>query len=242
MVRQLGIEQQVILQPAAPVAMRNKAVLCRPLSVSRKTQACINSRNVECQFSADEEALASKHDEDIEEDEMMVVEEEPSAPAKKDIEDDADLIGEVDDEEVLSEKNESDVEIENKKPSTQCEAGANTEILSTSHLGTQTDETLKSESKTEEVKVEIKYVPIPIPVPIYVPVPVFTWARPVPFVLPLPLPCGIPLPLLLPGDKGPTEETLPKSGDEEKEKNTDQEIELKTPLTVGWPVLWSLGT
>lgn len=39
MVRQLGIEQQVILQPAAPVAMRNKAVLCRPLSMCRKTQA-----------------------------------------------------------------------------------------------------------------------------------------------------------------------------------------------------------
>ncbi|KAM7534003.1 hypothetical protein Aperf_G00000113658 [Anoplocephala perfoliata] len=232
MVRQLGIEQQVILQPAAPVAMRNKAILCRPLSVSRKTQACINSRSVECQFSADEEALASKHDEDIEEDEMMVVEEEPSAPSKKDVEDDADLIGEVDDEEVLSEKNESDVEVEKKKPSRQIEVGANTETLSTSHLGTQTDETIKPESKkAEEVKVELKYVPIPIPVPIYVPVPVFTWARPVPFVLPFPLPCGIPLPLLLPGDKDPREETLSKSDSEEKDKNIVQEAVSKAPLT-----------
>lgn len=44
MVRQLGIEQQIILQPAAPVAMRNKAVLCRPLSICRKVQVDVVDR------------------------------------------------------------------------------------------------------------------------------------------------------------------------------------------------------
>ncbi|VEL20917.1 unnamed protein product [Protopolystoma xenopodis] len=53
MVRQLGIEQQVILQPAAPVAMRNKAVLCRPLSMSRKTQANVLLGEIEVQVDSD---------------------------------------------------------------------------------------------------------------------------------------------------------------------------------------------
>ncbi|VDM22142.1 unnamed protein product, partial [Hydatigera taeniaeformis] len=212
MVRQLGIEQQVILQPAAPVAMRNKAVLCRPLSVSRKTQSGIHSRDAECQFSAEEEALASRHDEDVEEDEMMVVE-EPTVPAKKEVDEDGDLV-EEEEEEVFSDKNDSDMEDSgeaNSQAIRRNEVGANTEAPSTCHLGTQTDEPLKctkeeqysEEGVNEEVKsdeeTKATYVPVPVPVPIYVPVPVFAYARPVPFTLPFPLPCVIPLPLLLKG-------------------------------------------
>ncbi|KAL5968712.1 Zinc finger MYM-type protein 2, partial [Taenia solium] len=219
MVRQLGIEQQVILQPAAPVAMRNKAVLCRPLSVSRKTQSGIHSRDVECQFSAEEEALASKHDEDVEEDEMMVVE-EPAAPSKKEVDEDADLVEvEEEEEEVFSDKNDSDMEGSgetNKQAIEKSDVGANTEAPPTCHLGTQTDEPLKGtkgeqhseEGANKEIKLEEKAVtyvpfPIPVPVPIYVPVPVFVYARPVPFTLPFPLPCVVPLPLLLKGDEAP---------------------------------------
>ncbi|EUB54979.1 Zinc finger MYM-type protein [Echinococcus granulosus] len=213
MVRQLGIEQQVILQPAAPVAMRNKAVLCRPLSVSRKTQSGIHSRDIECQFSAEEEALASKHDEDVEEDEMMVVE-ESAAPAKKEGDEDADLVEEEEEEEVFSDKNDSDMEGggTSKQAIRKSEVGANTEAPSTCHFGIQTDEPskgIKDEQQLEEgtggkVKLEekeVKYVPIPVPVPIYVPVPVFAYTRPVPFTLPFPLPCVVPLPLLLKGDE-----------------------------------------
>ncbi|VDL61344.1 unnamed protein product [Hymenolepis diminuta] len=237
MVRQLGIEQQVILQPAAPVAMKNKAVLCRPLSVSRKTQAGINCRDVECQFSADEEALASKPDEDIEEDEMMVVEEQSLPPSsvpitkKDDMEDDTDLIGDVEDEEGLS---DSEMEQKKKKlaPSKCIEMGANTEALPTSHLGTQTDSEVKKPAPPGETKTEIKYVPIPIPVPIYVPVPVFTYARPVPFVLPFPLPCGIPLPLLLPGDKEASDKSPPVKDDEQKEKEKANELETASKSLV----------
>lgn len=145
MVRQLGIEQQVILQPAAPVAMRNKAVLCRPLSVSRKTQSGIHSRDVECQFSAEEEALASKHDEDVEEDEMMVVE-EPAAPSKKEVDEDADLVEEEEEEEeVFSDKNDSDVEGSgetNKQVIGKSDVGANTEAPPICHLGTQTGKSI----------------------------------------------------------------------------------------------------
>ena len=144
MVRQLGIEQQVILQPAAPVAMRNKAILCRPLSVSRKTQSGIHSRDAECQFSADEEALASKHDDDVEEDEMMVVEEATSATGlgKKVAEEDVDLIEEDEEEGAFSDKNESDAEGGDdaliKKHVLRSDVGANTEVLLTTNLGTQT--------------------------------------------------------------------------------------------------------
>nr|CDS31018.1 Zinc finger MYM type protein 3 [Hymenolepis microstoma] len=227
MVRQLGIEQQVILQPAAPVAMKNKAVLCRPLSVSRKTQAGINFHDVECQFSADEEALDSKHDEDVEEDGMMVVEERPlplsSVPIiKKDgMEDDTDLIGDVEDEEGLS---DSEMEQKKKKPPpSKCiEIGANTEALLTNHLGTQTEYEVKKTAPVEEVKTVIKYVPIPIPVPIYVPVPVCTYAQPVPFVLPLPLPCPIPLPLLLPSDKATDDKAPQVKHEEQKEKKANE--------------------
>uniref|UniRef100_A0A5K3FFB1 DUF3504 domain-containing protein n=1 Tax=Mesocestoides corti TaxID=53468 RepID=A0A5K3FFB1_MESCO len=199
MVRQLGIEQQVILQPAAPVAMRNKAILCRPLSVSCKTQAKANTRDVACQFSEEEEALVSKPDEDVEEDEMMVVEER-AVPIKEDVED----LEEVD---IFSDKNDSDFETGPKKSiARKSEVGANTDVLSTSHLSTQTDDTNKVEdvgSKEDEKKdgEKVKYVPIPIPVPIYVPVPVYLYARPVPFALPFPLPCVVPLPLVLKGDE-----------------------------------------
>lgn len=63
MVRQLGIEQQVILQPAAPVAMRNKAVLCRPLSMCRKTQANVvlyeSASQPDAAVQTDEAALSN---------------------------------------------------------------------------------------------------------------------------------------------------------------------------------------
>lgn len=148
MVRQLGIEQQVILQPAAPVAMRNKAVLCRPLSVSRKTQSCVQGRDAECQFSAEEEQLASKEIED--EDEMMVVEEATVlAHTSKKI--DEDLIGLSDKEEDEDEEGDSDLEegIAKKKKAKKtlisrksAEFGANTDALKTSQLGTQTGKRL----------------------------------------------------------------------------------------------------
>ncbi len=138
MVRQLGIEQQVILQPAAPVAMRNKAILCRPLSVSRKTQSCVQGRDAECQFSAEEEALTAKEQED--EDEMMVVEEEPQPTASKKLDEELDVFSDDSDLEETPNKSKKT----GKKtaaasvPKKSADMGANTEKLSTSQLGTQT--------------------------------------------------------------------------------------------------------
>lgn len=49
MVRQLGIEQQVVLQPAAPVGVKNKGTLSKPLTLSRRVQCQPYRSEVACQ-------------------------------------------------------------------------------------------------------------------------------------------------------------------------------------------------
>ncbi|KAL7056004.1 hypothetical protein AAHC03_021129 [Spirometra sp. Aus1] len=240
MVRQLGIEQQVILQPAAPVAARNKAILCRPLSVSRKTQSTVHARDAESQTEPiDEEEAGSdflskpaklKYNEP-EEDAVMeqdldsvvkdIVEEEDEEEeaTKKDvetIETDSNLSG--------SSNKDSDDELD--IPDMPRANTTQTEDVSTSVCATQTDEPVEAEkpegsgtttSSASEKRIE--FLPIPVPVPIYIPVPVYLYARPVPYAVPFPLPCVIPLPLLM---KGNELDGKPKEEDKEEEVQPPQ--------------------
>ncbi|TPP66057.1 Zinc finger MYM-type protein 3 [Fasciola gigantica] len=179
MVRQLGIEQQVILQPAAPVAMRNKAVLCRPLSASRKTQAS----TVQYEGMGQENNLTTQTDLD----ELH----SPPAQRLKDVKmKDASTFHEDDTVVEMSMETE-----EHRAPRCKTLDAETSTVnpITTVDGESQTDEVVSTESSS----VIPKIVPIPIPVPIYVPVPVCLYARPVPYALPFPLPCLIPLPLNL---------------------------------------------
>ncbi|VDL97885.1 unnamed protein product [Schistocephalus solidus] len=234
MVRQLGIEQQVILQPAAPVAARNKAILCRPLSVSRKTQSTVHARDAESQtepieieeagsdflsksskvkYNDPEEEVVMEHDLDsVVKD--IVEEEEDEEATKKDvetIETDSNLSG--------SSNKDSDDELD--IPDMPRANTTQTEDVSTSVCATQTDEPAKVDESDDgeaaipsESNKRIEFIPIPVPVPIYIPVPVYLYARPVPYAVPFPLPCVIPLPLLMNGHEC---DARPKEEDE-KEK------------------------
>nr|VZI02265.1 unnamed protein product [Spirometra erinaceieuropaei] len=248
MVRQLGIEQQVILQPAAPVAARNKAILCRPLSVSRKTQSTVHARDAESQTEPiDEEEAGSdflskpaklKYNEP-EEDAVMeqdldsvvkdIVEEEDEEEeaTKKDvetIETDSNLSG--------SSNKDSDDELD--IPDMPRANTTQTEDVSTSVCATQTDEPVEAEKPEDSETTtsgasekRIEFLPIPVPVPIYIPVPVYLYARPVPYAVPFPLPCVIPLPLLM---KGNELDGKPKEEDKEEEVQPPQrQKEAKLP-------------
>lgn len=179
MVRQLGIEQQVILQPAAPVAMRNKAVLCRPLSMCRKTQASVvryestleNNMSVQTEdelyrrLQHRKETMAQQIDASLNTEGSAFIEDAPMRRKTLD-------------------------------------AGTSTvPVAASNESDSQTD--AQSEDDTSK---RVQYIPIPIPVPIFVPTPVCIYACPVPYTLPFPLPCFIPLPV--PGHSLPTEDTL----------------------------------
>ncbi|CAH8613463.1 unnamed protein product [Schistosoma bovis] len=193
MVRQLGIEQQVILQPAAPVAMRNKAVLCRPLSMCRKTQANattyenLSQHGVAVQTDNSLTATESSNKNDktslgIE----MQTQTVDTKPVESDDDDDDDddmvPVGEIEDDQIL---------MKSDQPSFSCAETSTTDDIAFVESGTQTDLTDEDELKKMPL-----VLPIPIPVPIYVPFPVCLYARPVPYAIPYPLPCPVPIPLV----------------------------------------------
>ncbi|CAL8082751.1 unnamed protein product [Calicophoron daubneyi] len=221
MVRQLGIEQQVILQPAAPVAMRNKAILCRPLSMCRKTQANVigqyegvshdGSASIQTE-AADLEALSSRK--------LSPLKKEPKTTRLMEV---------VNSDEELSTPESARIDIieeENvRKPET---LDAETATLPSAVC-------MDSETQTDADNPEATkplFVPIPIPVPIYVPTPVCLYARPVPFVMPFPLPCVVPLPITVGKEVVDTDEHLVVdseasrgSEDEDREEDDTHEKE-----------------
>ncbi|CAH8542291.1 unnamed protein product [Schistosoma turkestanicum] len=190
MVRQLGIEQQVILQPAAPVAMRNKAVLCRPLSMCRKTQASattyenLSQHGIAVQTDVLPTTTESSNKNDgaslgIE----MQTQTIDTKPVESDDDDDDDMVpvGEIEDDQML---------MKSDQPSVSCAQTSTSDDTVFVESGIQTDLTDEDELKKMPL-----VLPIPVPVPIYVPFPVCLYARPVPYAVPYPLPCPLPVPL-----------------------------------------------
>ncbi|VDP79727.1 unnamed protein product [Echinostoma caproni] len=184
MVRQLGIEQQVILQPAAPVAMRNKAVLCRPLSASRKTQAStVQYEGVEPDTSM------TTQTEDLDEFHTS----RPQQRKEVKLKDGSTFHGDdAEDEEMPTDTGEA---VASRRKTLDAETSTVNHIFCVDN-DSQTDE-----SEPAEPPATPQVIPIPIPVPIYVPVPICLYARPVPYLLPFPLPCMVPLPLDLSSEK-----------------------------------------
>ncbi|VDQ02233.1 unnamed protein product [Trichobilharzia regenti] len=190
MVRQLGIEQQVILQPAAPVAMRNKAVLCRPLSMCRKTQANAST----AYDSLSQHGVAVQTDKpsgvtELSNDKTSIGKEIQTQTTEHlmksdESDDDEDMVpvAEVEDDQLL---------IKSDQPKYSCVETSTTEDMISMDAEVQTDLVDQDESKKMPA-----FLPIPIPVPIYVPFPVCLYARPVPYAIPYPLPCPIPIPLV----------------------------------------------
>nr|CAX69524.1 MYM-type zinc finger protein 2 [Schistosoma japonicum] len=192
MVRQLGIEQQVILQPAAPVAMRNKAVLCRPLSMCRKTQAnattCDNLSQHGVAVQTEKPPTITEFNDKTMigvEIQTQTVDSTTKAVESEDDDDDDDMVpvGEIDDDQPLLTKSD--------RPSVSCAETSTADDIAFVEFGIQTDV-----SDEDELKKFPLVLPIPIPVPIYVPFPVCLYARPVPYAIPYPLPCPVPIPLV----------------------------------------------
>ncbi|KAF5394541.1 Zinc finger MYM-type protein 3 [Paragonimus heterotremus] len=180
MVRQLGIEQQVILQPAAPVAMRNKAVLCRPLSMCRKTQSSV----VQYEGAPQDNNSMSVQTEDVEELSIRRAQRKKDSKPQKPpdslhVDDDA-----LSDTEVKSVKRRATLDAQTSTPLT-------AKLI---------DSNSQTEAPEEPTSKAVQFIPVPVPVPIFVPIPVCLFARPVPYLLPFPLPCPILLPLPAVGD------------------------------------------
>ncbi|CAH8863901.1 unnamed protein product [Trichobilharzia szidati] len=190
MVRQLGIEQQVILQPAAPVAMRNKAVLCRPLSMCRKTQAnattaydSLSQHGVAVQTDKPSSVTElSNNKTSIGKEIQTQTTEHLMKSDESDDDEDMVPVAEVEDDQLL---------IKSDQPKYSCVETSTTEDMISVDAEVQTDLV-----DPDELKKMPLILPIPIPVPIYVPFPVCLYARPVPYAIPYPLPCPIPIPLV----------------------------------------------
>ncbi|KAF7258742.1 hypothetical protein EG68_05996, partial [Paragonimus skrjabini miyazakii] len=180
MVRQLGIEQQVILQPAAPVAMRNKAVLCRPLSMCRKTQSSV----VQYEGAPQDNNSMSVQTEDVEELSIR------RAQRKKDSKPQKPPDSLYVDDDVLS-----DTEVKSVKRRATFDAQTSTPLMAK-----LIDSDSQTDAPEEPPAKAVQFIPVPVPVPIFVPIPVCLFARPVPYLLPFPLPCPVPLPIPAVGD------------------------------------------
>lgn len=178
MVRQLGIEQQVILQPAAPVAMRNKAVLCRPLSMCRKIQAT----PVQFDQSAEDSAALIRAS-DVNDTLLRKQQRKPDAQPIK-IEASCQYADASVCTDLATDKTQ-------KRRKTLDSGTCTLPSVSSIHVGLQTDE-----SGLKEAHERIQYLPIPIPVPVLVPTPICWFSHPVPLLVPFPMPCVIPLPVL----------------------------------------------
>ncbi|KAF8572193.1 hypothetical protein P879_00786 [Paragonimus westermani] len=180
MVRQLGIEQQVILQPAAPVAMRNKAVLCRPLSMCRKTQSSV----VQYEGAPQDNNSMSVQTEDVEELSIR------RAQRKKDSKPQKPPDSHHADDDALS-----DTEVKSVKRRATSDAQTSTPLMAK-----RTDSNSQTDIPEEPSAKAVQFIPVPVPVPIFVPIPMCLYAHPVPYLLPFPLPCPFPLPLPAVGD------------------------------------------
>ncbi|XP_053564502.1 zinc finger MYM-type protein 2 [Bombina bombina] len=166
--RAVGINSST---PAVSKDMKNKAVLCKPLSMTKATYCKPHMQTKTCQTEEDDK-LNSDSEEKLKQDPEEKLKQDPEEKLKQDPE----------------EKLKQDPEEKLKQDPEE-------------KLKQDPEEKLKQdpEEKLKQDPVEIiKHVPVPIPVPVFVPVPMHLYCRniPTPTIIPIP----VPVPVFLPSD------------------------------------------